>query len=272
MPTIAADGEAGLETLQNGAGLPEVRRLEAVSFRSWPAANTSYDGTWAIRLTAGHPSKRLNSVNPLDRADHSDLERRIARVARRFHSFGRPLVFRQSPLAPPELEAILDARGWRRFDETRVMTLGLGRAILDDAVSQVPLKDVGRWIDQCVAMGSFDAKLKPGLHELISLVQGDVGLFLIEDDTGTPLAGTMAVCLGDLVGLFEVVSNPDLRRQGLGRRILRNAMLWGKEKGASRAWLQVVSANESAVGLYQAEGFREIYRYSYRQAPEGYIG
>ena len=86
----------------NISGLPGVRRLEAVSFRSWPAATTYYDGTWAIRLTAGHPSKRLNSVNPLDRADHSDLERRIARAARRFHSFGRPLIFRQSPLAPPE--------------------------------------------------------------------------------------------------------------------------------------------------------------------------
>ena len=257
---------------RNVASLPEVRRLEAISFRSWPAASTSYDGTWAVRLTAGHPSKRLNSVNPLDRADHSDLERRISRMARRFHSFGRPLVFRQSPLAPPELENILDARGWRRFDETRVMTLNLNRAKLDDAVNQLPLKDVGRWIDQCVAMGSFSADLKPGLHELISLVQGDVGLFLTEDDAGTPLAGTMAVRLGDLVGLFEVVSNPNLRRHGFGRRILRNAMLWGRDQGASRAWLQVVSKNSAAVGLYRSEGFEEVYRYAYRQAPAGYTG
>ena len=48
-----------------------VRRLEAVGFRAWPAASVHYDGSWAVRLTAGHPSKRLNSVNPLDPARSS---------------------------------------------------------------------------------------------------------------------------------------------------------------------------------------------------------
>ena len=45
--------------------LPSVRRLEAVGFRAWPAASVHYDGSWLIRLNAGHDSKRLNSVNPL---------------------------------------------------------------------------------------------------------------------------------------------------------------------------------------------------------------
>lgn len=250
------------------ASLSEVRRLEAVSFRSWPAANTSYDGTWAIRLTAGHPSKRINSVNPLDRADSSDLENRVARMTRRFRSFGRPTVFRLSPLAPPELDRLFDARGWKRFDDTRVMSVALERANLAGALPQLPLRDMGRWIDQCAAMGGFDAKLKPGLHELIGNVQGEVGLFLSEDDAGTPLAGVMAVRFGDLVGLFEVISNPNLRRKGFARRILRNAMLWGADNGAKQAWLQVVSENSSAVALYESEGFREVYRYDYRQAPD----
>lgn len=251
---------------QTLVGLPYVRRLEAVSFRSWPAANTSYDGTWAIRLTAGHPSKRLNSVNPLDRADHSDLENRIARMARRFDSFGRPLVFRQSPLAPPELNAILDKRGWRQFDETRVMTLDLTGAPLEGAVAQVPLQDVGRWIDQCVAMESFPSEVKPGLHELISSVQGEVGLFLSEDDAGKPLAAAMAVRFGNLVGLFEIVTHPGVRGEGYGRRIVRNALLWGRDHGARQAWLQVVAANQPANVLYESEGFGEVYRYAYRQA------
>ena len=206
------------------SGLPEVRRLEAVSFRSWPATNTIFDGTWAIRLTAAHPSKRINSVNPLDRGDQSDLTDRISRAAHRFQSFGRPLVFRQSPLAPPQLDSHFDAAGWRRFDETRVMVLDLDQAQLAGAVDQLPLKDVGRWIDQCVAMGSIDAPVKPGLTELIGLVEGEVGLFLLEDGHGIPLAAAMAVRFGDLVGLFEVVANPQMRRLGLGRRIVRTAI------------------------------------------------
>ena len=31
-------------------GLPLARRLQAVGFRSWPAATTTFDGAWAIRL------------------------------------------------------------------------------------------------------------------------------------------------------------------------------------------------------------------------------
>ena len=254
------------------SGLYEVRRLEAVSFRSWPATNTTYDGTWAIRLSAGHPSKRVNSVNPLDRADQSDLQRRIARVARKFSSFGRPLVFRQSPLAPPKLDALFDAAGWPRFDETRVMVLDLNHADLRGAVNQVPLQDVGRWIDQCVLMGSVEATVKPGLSELIGKVEGDVGLFLMEDAHGAPQAAAMAVRFGELVGIFEVVTNPQFRRQGLGHRIIRTAMLWGWEMGASQAWLQVVAANDAANRLYESEGFAEVYRYAYRQAPDNFQG
>ncbi|MEE9314458.1 MAG: GNAT family N-acetyltransferase [Rhizobiaceae bacterium] len=252
--------------------LPDVRRLEAVSFRSWPAATTSYDGSWAIRLTAGHPSKRINSVNPLDRADHADLEARIARMARRFQGFGRPLVFRQSPLAPPELDNILDARGWRRFDETRVMTMDLKTANLSGAVDQLPLRDIGRWIDQSAVMEGFSASIKPGLSEIINNVQGEVGLFLSEDGNGNPLAAAMAVRFGDLVGLFEIVSNPNLRGLGFGRRIVRNALLWGREHGARQAWLQVVATNEAANSLYESEGFSEVYRYAYRQAPDNFQG
>ncbi|MEP1205728.1 MAG: GNAT family N-acetyltransferase [Rhizobiaceae bacterium] len=252
--------------------LSRVRRLEAISFRSWPATTTSFDGTWAIRLTAGHPSKRVNSVNPLDRGDQSDLPNRVARAARRFQSFGRPLVFRQSPLAPPQLDSLFDAGGWQRFDETRVMELDLQKADLAGAVDQVPLKDTGRWIDQCVAMGSISASDKPGLSELIGLVQGEVGLFLSEDGDGAPLAAAMAVRYGEFVGLFEVVSNPQLRQRGLGRAMVRTALLWGRERGARRAWLQVVASNQPANRLYESEGFSEVYRYAYRQAPEGFQG
>lgn len=254
------------------SGLPGVRRLEAVSFRSWPATNTVYDGTWAIRLSAGHPSKRINSVNPLDRADHSDLEGRISRVAHRFQGFGRPLVFRQSPLAPPELTNMLDARGWRRFDETMVMVADLGSVNLSQAVSQLPLQDVGQWIDHCIAMESFSADVKPGLFEIIDKVQGEVGLFLVMDETDGPLAAAMAVRFGDLVGLFEVVSNAQRRRAGFGRQVVLSALLWGKLRGAKQAWLQVVTENTAAISLYEQTGFSEIYRYVYRQAPDGYNG
>jgi ribosomal protein S18 acetylase RimI-like enzyme len=251
-------------------GLSQVRRLEAVSFRSWPATNTHYDGAWAIRLTAGHPSRRLNSVNSLDPADHADLEGRIHRAAERFKAFGRPLVFRQSPLASPDLENILDARGWPRFDETIVMTADLDQVPLQEAIDQVPIKDAGRWVDDIITMKAVRGELKPGLSELIGSIQTSVGLFVTESREGMPYSAAMCVHDNDLAGLFEIVTHPEFRQQGRGREIVLSALQWAKLRGARRAWLQVVSVNQPAIALYHSLGFRETYRYAYRQAPEGH--
>jgi GNAT superfamily N-acetyltransferase len=250
------------------SGLSQVRRLEAVGFRSWPATNTHYDGAWAIRLTAGHPAKRLNSVNPLDPADHSDLERRIERVGERFRSFGRPLIFRLTPLASPDLEKALDARGWRRFDETLVMAVDLTKVPLDGAIDHLPVKDTGRWVDNIIAMNEASPDLKPGLSELIGSVHAQVGLFHTENAEHQPCSAAMCVQDNDLAGLFEVVTHPDYRKQGKGMEIVKASLRWAKSHGARRAWLQVVSDNQAAISLYHTLGFSEVYRYAYRQAPD----
>ena len=101
-------------------GLSQIRRLEAAAFRAWPSASTYYDGTWSIRLTPDHPSRRLNSVNPLDPNDHGELGDRIARAEARFLSVGKPLTFRQTPLASRELEQYLHDEGFAREHESCV--------------------------------------------------------------------------------------------------------------------------------------------------------
>lgn len=251
-------------------GLPEMRQLEAVGFRSWPAETSRFDGTWVVRLTDGHDAKRLNSVNPMDRGDQKDIKGRVLRLAQRFDRINRPLTFRLTPLAPQHLAPQFSEWNWQHMDESRVMVLNLEAARLEDSVAQLPLKDRQRWTDQCVVMGGFPASVKPGLVDLINRVEGEVGLFLSEERDGKPLAAAMAVRFGALVGLFEVVSNPHMRGQGLGRRIVRTALDWGRSRGAKKAWLQVVADNGPANRLYESEGFCEAYRYSYWRAPDNF--
>ena len=42
---------------------------------------------------------------------------------------------------------------------------------------------------------------------------------------------------------------------------------WAAERGASTAYLQVLSQNEAALGLYAGLGFVEHHRYRYLAAP-----
>lgn len=249
--------------------LAQVRRLEAVSFRSFPATTTYYDGTWAIRLTAGHPAKRLNSVNPLDPSDHSRILERLELARHRFAGFGRPLVFRQSPLAPKELEQIFDQRGWLRFDESAVMVVDLQMLDLDGALDQLPVQDVGLWVDSFMALSNHQAEVKPGLVEVISSIQPKSGLFLRQEN-GVDVTAMRCVHDNDLAGVFDLATSAAHRRHGFARQLLLSAMKWAKQSGASHAWLQVELDNIAAIRLYENLGFYELYRYSYRK-PAGQI-
>ena len=82
--TTAVDPLIRVQSLKSSK-LPSVRRFEAAGFRAWPAASVHYDGTWAIRLTAGHPAKRLNSINPLDPGDCDNLAERVAKALSLIH-------------------------------------------------------------------------------------------------------------------------------------------------------------------------------------------
>ncbi|MDP3896593.1 MAG: GNAT family N-acetyltransferase, partial [Mesorhizobium sp.] len=143
--------------------LPVVRRFEAAGFRAWPAASVHYDGTWVIRLTAGHPAKRLNSINPLDPGDCNDLEGRIARASRPFEAYGRPVTFRMSPLAGAAISSHLDDAGWTRFSESLVMSLALDELHLEEVISQIPLKDLARFIGAAMSVHDFEPTMRPGL-------------------------------------------------------------------------------------------------------------
>jgi ribosomal protein S18 acetylase RimI-like enzyme len=233
--------------------LASVRRFEAAGFRAWPATSVHYDGAWAVRLTGGHPAKRLKE--------------RIARASRRFDAYGRPLTFRMSPLASPKITAYLDEQNWSRFDESLVMRVALTSEMVSSALDQIPLKDMGRFISAAIAIRNVDPALRPGLSEVISMIQPEAGLFVLENED-QPVSTAICVRDGDLAGLFEIATQASERGKGHGRRTILSALKWAQAHGARQAWLQVEAANEAAIGLYRSLGFEEVYRYHYRRLPD----
>jgi ribosomal protein S18 acetylase RimI-like enzyme len=249
------------------ADLSTVRQFEAAGFRAWPASAVHYDGTWVVRLTAGHPAKRLNSVNPLDPNDVRDLPERIMRAGRRFEAYGRPLTFRLSPLAGAALARHLEADGWTAFGESLVMQLDLDNEAVHGAMDQIPLRDMSRFVSAAMKTHDADPALRAGLSEVIGAIQPEAGLFALEQDE-QPLATAICVHEGDLAGLFEVATEKASRGKGHGRRLILSALKWARLRGARRAWLQVEADNLAALKLYSGLGFTELYRYHYRRKPE----
>ncbi|KQT54009.1 GCN5 family acetyltransferase [Aureimonas sp. Leaf460] len=244
-----------------------VRRLEAAGFRAWPATSTAFDGTWAVRLTTGYSAKRLNSVNPLDPSDHADLEGRIERAAARFAAFGRPLLFRQSPLAPRALIEHLDARNWSRFGESVVFTADLSTIDLATAVDRIPIRDTARYVEASLCVHRRADDTRAGLAAILEAIEPPMALFIQEDAEERPVAVALAVHDADLAGVLDVAVDGGHRRQGLGRALVGSALKHVHHKGARTAWLQVETGNEAGLALYRSLGFSEAYRYVYRAPP-----
>lgn len=230
---------------------------------SWPALSTSFDGDWVIRLADG-VTKRSNSVTCLG-GDLSDLERRINRVEAIFERHGLPPVFRISPLAPSALTPALNARRWRRFDESIVMTAGA--AAFDQRGTETGLciseKPDDGWLEGCCRIDGLSADDAATLSLMLERLIPKAGYgHIMVDDRVAALA--LAVIDNELVGLFEVMTAKDRRRQGYSRFLVSSLLRFGQKQGATTGWLAVAAANEPAVKLYRSLGFSEVYRYHYR--------
>lgn len=252
-----------MQSAAKDSNLPLVRRLEAVGFRAWPAASVQYDGSWQVRLTGGHPSKRLNCVVALDPSDSRDIGIRLEKAARKFESYGRPLLVRETPLMPKPMIDFLRSDGWECFEEVVVQTVDLAGLALPDTLDHLPSHDVGRFVDADLVVNDSNGALKPALAEVVTAIKPPTGLFVIEDPVEGPKAVLLCVQDNDLAGIMSLAVADRFRRQGLGREILSAALRWARMRGARIAWLQVEAGNEGAQALYRNLGFKEAYRYRY---------
>lgn len=243
-----------------------VARLERSMLTSWPALSTAFDGDWVIRLAKGH-TKRSNSVTCLG-ADDVDLEMRVERVVQIYRDRGLPTIFRLSPLASPALDAGLENRGWRRFDESIVMTSDLAddadvaQKTLDDDVEIISKPD-DAWLEGCRLIDGMSDADAATFGVMLDYLMPSAGYGRLITDTGI---GALALSVVDveLAGLFVVMTARERRRQGLARRLLSDLLSWSRTRGATMGWLAVEAGNVPAVRLYESLGFREVYRYHYR--------
>ncbi len=84
---------------------------------------------------------------------------------------------------------------------------------------------------------------------------------------GRPAATGVGVAHGGRLGVFNVATHPDARRQGLASRVVGAICGWGRDRGLGEAYLQVSSGNKGALAVYERLGFRTLYEYFYLEQP-----
>lgn len=252
-------------SLAGDAGLDRCRAIEERAFNAWPAFETRLADGWILRFADGY-TKRANSINAWRPA--RDIGSLVDATAHLYRDRGLPVIVRLTPLAGAGSDQALAARGFRRLDETIVMTrqcrpeTGLGAAA-GFAVATTP---TDAWL-QGFATANAIAEDRRSIHDrLVRGVQGPVAFGSSSRD-GRAVAWGLAAIERGMVGIFDVATDPAMRRRGVGREVVEGLLHWARDHGARTAYLQVLATNAAALSLYQSLHFQEFYRYHYRLEP-----
>lgn len=241
--------------------LDEVRRLERLAFRGWPALETRDVQGWHLRFSGGY-TKRANSINALGLEPSTDIETVEAAFRERQ---ARP-VWRLTPLAPAGMADLLKARDYQAIERSLLQRCPLHDRFRADRAVEILERSGSAWLEAFAAHSPVKAEHRVTMKRMLEAIAQPVGFAFVQRE-GRPMAMAIGAVEGDHMGLFDMLVMPEARRQGLARRVTESLYAWAWAKGARFAYLQVVATNAAAMPLYAAQGFRTVYEYEYLVPP-----
>jgi ribosomal protein S18 acetylase RimI-like enzyme len=243
-----------------------VRELEARTARAWPAREVIRVGGWECRFAGGYTG-RANSVNPYGPTG-GRLDESIRTCEELFHARELRPLFRITPhIDPPDLDAVLGSRGWVARSAAWTMARGDDDAPAEDPELEIRQDVPSEWLRLLSKWNGIPAEHEPLHRAILEAIRPERAFALIRRG-GQPVACGLAVCEPPWTGLFDLVTHPERRREGIGARLVTGLLGWGAARGGRRAYLQVEVQNEPAIRLYRHFGFRHAYRYWYRVSTE----
>lgn len=223
----------------------EIRALEHAAALAWPGTEQSWHDGWLLRAAGGYTS-RANSAVPLD------FSSTIASLPAILDWYAQRNL--EPWLALPERLLPIRADG---IKHTRVMVTDLTEAAADPAVIFAERPDAG-WL------ACYERDVPAEV--LTAVVDGEVVFAALADAAVGRGAVTTAPDGTRWLGISAVHVNAEHRRRGHARRLCQALLGWGAQRGASRAYVQVLTENAGAILLYHQLGFRLHHHHRYVDA------
>jgi GNAT superfamily N-acetyltransferase len=128
-PDVRSDRAARYGFGMGGGRVEQARLSQELSANALGQLVTQVVGGWRLRFSAGY-TRRANSVLPGGDDGSLDLDGRIAEAERFYARRGLPARFQLSPAVdPPDLDAVLHARGYRMEAPTEVQVAPLAEVL-----------------------------------------------------------------------------------------------------------------------------------------------
>jgi GNAT superfamily N-acetyltransferase len=225
------------------------------------------DGQWVRRAANGY-TKRANSVQCLDPTDGENAAARLAAARQWFEARGIAPVFRVTPLTASAAVDALRTAGWVAFDRSHTMAMDLAGldAAFDSRAELVAPADA-RFLSAQRLLQEYDDATVGKLSAVIAAIAVPAAGVVIRAEDGRPVAAALMDVADGVAVAGNVVTASAERGKGYGRALMRSALAWAKQAGASFAALNVAADNPPALALYGSLGYAVIYDYHYCKAP-----
>ncbi|HEX2094511.1 MAG TPA: GNAT family N-acetyltransferase [Longimicrobiaceae bacterium] len=206
------------------------RCIEQASLRAWPALEEERLEGWTLRFSRGY-TRRANSVIPAGPLP-ANPEVRVAACEARYAARGLPAVFRLTSLgADPELDRVLEGRGYREIDPTGVLHRPLDDSASEASASLTEL-DADAWLARFACFHATPPERHATHAEIVRSIRFPC-LFASVAVDGEPAACGLGVLDGECFGLFDLVTAPERRGRGLGTALVVGMLARARERGAS---------------------------------------
>ena len=237
-----------------------IAELEKLNRAGWPPLEAERVGGWEVRFSCGY-TKRVNSANAMPGA--RSLARHLPAIEERYRARGLAPVFRITPVAPPDSDAVLQAAGYATVDPSPVMLSPLDTV---DAAArcEIAARASHEWRDGFARAQGLDSQSRAAHEAILAAIPGHVSHATVRNSGGRAVAFAIAVHTGPAIVLSDVIVEESERRRGHARRLVAGLMAHGKSTGAAFALLNTRADNFAALALYRSLGFAEVYRYHYR--------
>lgn len=246
----------------------DIRAVEVATAKAFPGREQMLISGWLARAGADI-AERSNSATPIG---HSAGFQPVPLDELRefYHARGMPVQLLVPERIGKPAEKLVG--GWSVGPEIITMTRELDddssreggrKTTLTFRVDDQPDED---WL----AMYHFRGQPLPedALRDIAARIDGTIAFGRLVSPSGETVAvtrGTITESDDDRVwlGYSAVEVAPRWRRRGVGTQLGTEMLKWGREGGATHAYLQVLGSNEAGLGLYSKLGFVEHHRLRY---------
>jgi GNAT superfamily N-acetyltransferase len=228
----------------------------------WPARHQLLFDGWVLRFFYPY-FNRCNCIYTLEKG-RLDIHQKIRKCEQLYSQNHYGFVFQILPQFSI-LDNYLQKKGYRKCQQTRWMSIALNKKkfFLDHAIEYCSIQPSKDWLvcRQTIAgYSEKEAEIYKKFHRTITATKYP----FIYQKNQRPVACGLGLQVDNCLGIFDVHTRIDNRRQGYARSLVQMIMRHAQNNGATYAQLHVDINNNAAIQLYQGLGFQLICDYWFR--------